>query len=481
MPLNASLISDIYSSTVSTLFVVIILLIAVIGTAGNITAISSIINAKKTRHPLYIILVNFNTADLIVSCLVIPVNAVIIISDGSIATESICYLILYCNITTVACSATSLSFVALYRLTQICYPNMFDRVRKPGYVASACLSAWVPALVVCAVFGGNVKFDPYALSCRFTGDHLNTVLLVVIYVPVCVSIFMSYIKIYVHTRGSRRKVEAGNVVTLERDHNRSTSTASHEVNKDTNELDRPKENVKAVGSAELCSIPKEKVKAVGSAELCSIPKEKAKATGSSECCSIPKEKVKATGSAESCSIPKEKIKATGSAELCLIPKGEAKATRSIKSSPIPKEKIKKDRKVIRLIVFIFLEVTLLYVLPGILIEIGQVYEGESFYGLLMLFAFVLRDIRPLGSLVLYFFTNSELRGSMLSSLTWCMCTKPRGDNLARRNTAPPDGRLSTKGSCQGKRQASSSGIPKSNVKHDISSEAGVTVNSDSHI
>ena len=108
---------SIYNSyTMQQLYVAILLILAVLGTFGNMLVIAAVILSRKLRHATNMFVLNLSIADLLTCAYVVPVQAVAVLSEFQIRSQmSVCQSAAFLLVLCLGCSINSLTCIAINR------------------------------------------------------------------------------------------------------------------------------------------------------------------------------------------------------------------------------------------------------------------------------------------------------------------------------------------------------------------------------
>ncbi|XP_071786540.1 melanopsin-like [Asterias amurensis] len=209
-----SVLSNVEIHLVSTL----LLIVAVVGTIGNILVILAFGLSRKLHNTTNCFVVNLSVADLI-TCLNIPINAAAMLSPHGLIPDWICILCGFCSVTCIGCGVYNLTCIAVYRLVLVSnrQPHHTGRAFTHIVVSIIIGTTWLIPLTMASipfVFGfGELGYNPKYSSCTWKTSSSSTeldsysFLLAVTYYPIPTFIIItSYAKLFIHLKGHRKRV-----------------------------------------------------------------------------------------------------------------------------------------------------------------------------------------------------------------------------------------------------------------------------------
>ncbi|KAK3576352.1 hypothetical protein CHS0354_039289 [Potamilus streckersoni] len=196
----------IFSKVADRIFVAFLALAVVVGVAGNIMVILGISYAKRLHKPVYIILCQVAASDALLMIIVAPLNIYSLANFGWESGHILCYMQAFLAMEFKCASGLLLLILAVYRLSRVCYENIYKRISRTAVVTILSVIAWTEPVILFAWLGENAVNIKEYLQCHFNGNYLMPVLLVVIYVP-CVFVPTAlYLRIACYIRMGRTRV-----------------------------------------------------------------------------------------------------------------------------------------------------------------------------------------------------------------------------------------------------------------------------------
>ncbi|XP_022079999.1 melatonin receptor type 1B-A-like [Acanthaster planci] len=195
----------------------LILIISLIGIAGNSLVILAVLLSTKLRTATNAFVVNLSVADFL-TCLVIPWDAVALLSedDGMLVGEWVCSVVGATIFTTVGCSIYTLASIGLNRFLLITRSTgTYRKIYTPRKIGVWLLVIWLVPLLTCTIPPllnvGALGFNKQFRFCGSINTHpryntYNLIISTVLYpIPFAV-IIVSYSLIWIHLRRQAKKL-----------------------------------------------------------------------------------------------------------------------------------------------------------------------------------------------------------------------------------------------------------------------------------
>ncbi|XP_038044477.1 alpha-1D adrenergic receptor-like [Patiria miniata] len=185
-----------------------------VGFLGNLAVICVILTDKKLQTTTNVFVFNLAVADVL-TCAVVPVQAVTILNDELVIPSWLCKLVAFCSLTCIGCSINSLALIAVNRLVGITTTAMYHKLYTAFKLFLMIVVSWgVPvATATIPLFTGYAKygFNPIFKSCTWTSNKSDIItyakFISVMYFPLQFAIlFLSYLKIYLYVRRTTKSM-----------------------------------------------------------------------------------------------------------------------------------------------------------------------------------------------------------------------------------------------------------------------------------
>ncbi|KAL3883675.1 hypothetical protein ACJMK2_029914 [Sinanodonta woodiana] len=216
----------IFSKDADRIFVVFLALAVVVGIAGNIVVILGISFAKRLHKPVYIILCQVAASDALLMIMVAPLNIYSLSNINWDSGHTLCYMHAFLAIEFKCVPGLLLLILAVYRVTRVCYEDIYKRISRTSVVIIISVLVWTEPLILSAGLGEHAVNIKDHLQCYFTGHYFMPVLLVSIYIP---SVFVPtalYLRIACYIRTGRTRVNPTVTIDTDNHGNRSFSRIS---------------------------------------------------------------------------------------------------------------------------------------------------------------------------------------------------------------------------------------------------------------
>ncbi|XP_022080001.1 protein trapped in endoderm-1-like [Acanthaster planci] len=195
----------------------LILIISLIGIAGNSLVILAVLLSTKLRTATNVFVVNLSVADLM-TCLVIPWDAVALLSqqEGMPIGEWVCSVVATVIFTTVGCSILTLASISLNRLLLITRStSTYRKIYTPQKIAIWLVVIWlvpflttnIPPLENVGALGFNKQFHLCgSINAHPLHNTYNLIISAILYpIPFAV-IIVSYSLIWIHLHRQAKKL-----------------------------------------------------------------------------------------------------------------------------------------------------------------------------------------------------------------------------------------------------------------------------------
>nr|CAB3254766.1 5-hydroxytryptamine receptor-like [Phallusia mammillata] len=169
-------------------------LIAIVGTFGNLILILSIVILKRVHKNGNIFLVNLAAADMLVSCVCVPIVAANAALGMNVLPEIGCTIMGYLTIVCWANSLSNLAFIAANRYWAVVHYESHSRYFSKKRTIAMVLVTWLWAnLLIMPVLTGwsKLEFDAKMMMCSWHDTEtpaFNACMMVAVFIPVIIII-----------------------------------------------------------------------------------------------------------------------------------------------------------------------------------------------------------------------------------------------------------------------------------------------------
>ncbi|XP_046554347.1 olfactory receptor 11A1-like [Haliotis rubra] len=216
-------IRDTLSQSGTNVTVTILMCVLVIAPVGDLLILVTILQTRKLRRPLYLLMANIFLSDICFVTISLPLNIATLLHGFPPYGTVVCYIQSFVTFGAISSSACAICSIAVYRLTQVCWSSVYIRISTWKYMSVVMAAVWTVPVVMAAAVGGSVEYIDYKFTCDHTGPHLDVVSITALYLPIVATILGCYVKLYLHTKNALQRVQA--VMTL------PLPAASHDVNR----------------------------------------------------------------------------------------------------------------------------------------------------------------------------------------------------------------------------------------------------------
>ncbi|KAJ8022211.1 Melatonin receptor type 1A [Holothuria leucospilota] len=189
-------------------------LITVIGIPGNSIVILAVMSSKKLQNKTNIFVVNLACADM-VTCAVIPFQAVSLLNETWPFSEAFCQVVAVLTCLGLGSSVVNLALIAFIRYSIITksltfHERLFTKTNLSLFVCGAWLFPLFFTLILPLVDVGALGYSERYKLC--TSDishalsHVYALAVILVLFPSLVVIILCYVKIYQFVRGSGRNL-----------------------------------------------------------------------------------------------------------------------------------------------------------------------------------------------------------------------------------------------------------------------------------
>ncbi|KAK3589162.1 hypothetical protein CHS0354_018864 [Potamilus streckersoni] len=185
----------------------LLIVTVVVGSLGNILIAVTILKTKMFRKPVYALLLQVATLNVLFQTIVVPINIYAFFHNSWTPSIALCTMIVYMTNTLLCTTRLLLILVSVYRCIHVCYNNLYMKIKTPRVVAVFCLLVWVKTILIICLVGKKVSFSREYVICIFESvQHLQIFLSIFIYIPMAIIPTSMYIKIAVFVRNAQMRV-----------------------------------------------------------------------------------------------------------------------------------------------------------------------------------------------------------------------------------------------------------------------------------
>ncbi|KAK3603354.1 hypothetical protein CHS0354_025959 [Potamilus streckersoni] len=185
----------------------LLIVVVVVGFIGNFLVAVTILKNKRIYMPVYAFLMQVATLNALFQAFVVPVNIYSLFHTLWIPGAALCHVMMYATYMLLCISGLLLMLVSVYRYIFLCHNNIYLRIKDPKVVTACCVVVWVEIIVLISVFGKKAFFSSEYFTCVLEGAHLQTVLLISVYLPMTLIPVAMYIKIAIFVWNAKRRVQ----------------------------------------------------------------------------------------------------------------------------------------------------------------------------------------------------------------------------------------------------------------------------------
>lgn len=209
---------DCYPDVMFQAVALVTVVLAVSGFVGNALTILAIVTSGLRTNINSILIGNLSFADVLYTCLVLPLQAVAFQQKTWVLPGWVCVLHAAIRIWLIGVNMLQLSIIALYRYLNVVHPQLYPRMAQRPVFLPIIVVCWMFPAVFCAtpVLGlwGSFSFESLILQCTFTSQAGKSHKIVVItlgYVVPCIFISFCYARIGCVVARTRKRASRGSL------------------------------------------------------------------------------------------------------------------------------------------------------------------------------------------------------------------------------------------------------------------------------
>ncbi|XP_041351255.1 alpha-1B adrenergic receptor-like [Gigantopelta aegis] len=183
--------------------------LALLSLIGNVITVLVIYRVAVLHKPVFVFTANIACADILMTLLNVfyTIACLVLRPSTFVFSPVLCTVqthVSYITSTTVVCF---LAVTAVYRMAQVCCHSTFERINSVKWMVLMSVLAWGVPAILSGLFSGKARYYPFRYGCYFSINPLLFILAGVMYVPMSTLFVVSYVKVMIFVRKSRRQIQ----------------------------------------------------------------------------------------------------------------------------------------------------------------------------------------------------------------------------------------------------------------------------------